>query len=100
MPAPAPRVAAQPMYSCDSECAAKSASQTESLRDKAFSKFNNSLLVRAQEYIDNFPGHVENREGPFYLPIPAEVLLSEAERPKFQAMYEVVAEGSWRLRAP
>ena len=72
--------------------------QAESIRDKAFNKFNKSLLLRAQEYLDNFLGHVGNQRGPFYLPIPADVLLSEAERPKFQAMCEVVAGGSW-LRA-
>ena len=73
--------------------------QAESLRDKACNKFNKSLSARAREYLDNFPSHGVKQGGPFYLPVPAEVLLSEAERPKFQAMCEVVADGNRLLRA-
>lgn len=73
--------------------------QAESIRDKAFNKFNKSLLVRVREYLDNFSDQVIDEGGPFYLPIPAEVLLSDAERSKFHAMCEVMADGSSRLRA-
>jgi len=60
---------------------------------------NKSLLDRVHEYLDNFPSQVFGGEDPFYLPIPAEVLQSDAERPQFQAMCKVLAEGSRQLRA-
>ena len=73
------------------DCKAESESH-----DKACNK---CLLDRVQEYLDNFPSQVIGGEDPFYLPIPAEVLQSDAARPKFQAMCEVLAEGSRLLRA-
>ena len=60
-----------------------------------------SLRIRVQEYLDNFPSHVIGKGGPFFLPIPASLLLSESERPKFQAMCEVLVTGmSLLLQAP